>query len=180
MVMLPLLSVEFGARLRLRLMTLMVELVMVVPPGQPQPQPPQPQPPQPDDCGHDTGFSAGHGQPVELVPAVGRHSSPSQQQTPLLCYRRCFCYDVRSNLCNRQQRCKRCSCSDLMLLRMAFSSAATCATHLEQQGGCRLASVARQRPGRTALQERPIPRLRVSASQGAGTDQDSAGCRCGQ
>jgi hypothetical protein len=172
MVMLPLLSVELGVRLRLRLMTLMVELVMVVPPGQPQPQPPQP-----DDCGHDTGFSVGHGQPVELVPAVGRHSSPSQQQTPLLCYRRCFCHDVRGN---SQHRCNGCCCSDVMLLRMAFSCAATCATHLEQQGGCRLASVARQRPGRTALQERPIPRLRVSASQGADTDQDSAGCRCGQ
>jgi hypothetical protein len=46
------------------LMTLMVELVTVVPPGQPHPQP------QPDDVGHDTGFSAGHGQPVELVPGT--------------------------------------------------------------------------------------------------------------
>ena len=64
MVMLPLLSVVLGDRLRLTLMTLMVELVMVLPPGQPHPQP------QPDDVGHDTGFSAGHGQPVELVPAV--------------------------------------------------------------------------------------------------------------
>ena len=80
MVMLPLLSVVLGDKLRLTLMTLMVELVTVVPPGQPHPQP------QPDEAGHDTGFSAGHGQPVELVPAVDQCGSASQQQQDCPCH----------------------------------------------------------------------------------------------